>query len=175
LPGHRFSAANHQSESSEAIMHTVPFRLNENAMEFQAGEFGGFGIRTGVKYQDPKTKGEAWTNYKAAVFPKSQAQADYYRANLIKGALVVVTAEQQAVEVFDGQNGTQTAIKLLRANIVAVKADRAPDAAQQAYAKAAPQPVRAAKDFGREHQEAGALRAALPPGSFDSFDDDLPW
>ena len=98
-------------------MHTVPFRLNENAQEFQAGEFGGFGIRTGVKYQDPKTKGEAWTKYKAAVFPKSQAQADYYRANLIKGALAVVTAEQQAVEVFEGQNGTQTAIKLLRATL----------------------------------------------------------
>lgn len=156
-------------------MHTVPFRLSENAMEFQAGEFGGFGIRTGVKYQDPKTKGEAWTNYKAAVFPRSQAQADYYRANLIKGALVVVTAEQQAVEVFEGQNGTQTAIKLLRANIVAVKTDRAPDAAQQAYAKAAPQAGRAAQDFGRGHSEAGISRSPTPPAGFDSFDEDIPF
>jgi hypothetical protein len=148
-------------------MHTVPFRLNENAMEFQAGEFGGFGIRTGVKYQDPKTKGEAWTNYKAAVFPKSQAQADYYRANLIKGALVVVTAEQQAVEVFEGNNGVLTAIKLLRANIVAVKTDRAPDAAQQAYNQAQkPAPAQ---------QRQPAQQAPQQPSGFDSFDDDIPF
>jgi len=149
-------------------MHTVPFRLNEDAQEFQAGEFGGFGIRTGVKYQDPKTKGEAWTNYKAAVFPKSQAQADYYRANLIKGALVVVTAEQQAVEVFEGQNGTQTAIKLLRANIVAVKTDRAPDAAQQAY-------NHAASPKQKITQQPAVSRSPVPPAGFDSFDDDIPF
>lgn len=51
-------------------MHTVPFRLNENAQEFQAGEYIGFGLRTGVKYQD-KNKQDQWTNYKAAIFAKS--------------------------------------------------------------------------------------------------------
>lgn len=148
--------ANPQLESSENKMHTVPFRLNENAQEFVAGDYIGFGIRTGVKYQDQKTKTEAWTNYKAAIFAKSQAQIDFYRANLIKGALVVVTAEKLMVETFQGQNGLQTAIKLLNANVVAAKTDRAPDASQQAY-----------------NQTAAPQRAPIapPPAGFDSFDD----
>lgn len=134
---HLCSAANHQSESSDITMHTVPFKLNENAQEFQSGEYTGFGIRTGIKFQD-RNKQDQWTNYKAAIFAKSPAQVDFYRANLIKGALVVVTCEKQEVELFQKQSGeTISAIKLLNANVVAVKTDRAPDAAQQTYNQAA--------------------------------------
>jgi len=141
-------------------MHSVPFRLNENAQEFQAGEYTGFGIRTGVKYQD-RNKQDQYTNYKAAIFAKSPAQVDFYRANLIKGALVVVTAEKQEVELFTKQSGeTVAAIKLLNANVVAVKTDRAPDAAQQAYNQAqAPAPV--------QQQQP----AAQAPAGFDDFED----
>lgn len=145
------------------MSHTVPFRLNENAQEFAAGEYTGFGIRTGVKYHDQKTKQDAWTNYKAAIFAKSQAQIDFYRANLIKGALVVVTSEKLMVETFQGQNGLQTAIKMLNANVVAVKTDRAPDAAQQAYNQAA------------APQRPAPQNAPQPPAGFDSFDDDIPF
>lgn len=141
-------------------MHTVPFRLNENAKEFVAGEYIGFGIRTGVKYQDQKTKAEEWTNYKAAIFAKSPAQIAFYRANLIKGALVVVTAEKQMVETFQGQNGLQTAIKLLNANVVAAKTDRATDAPQQDY---------------RGHTGSNQPIAPAAPTGFDSFDDDIPF
>lgn len=146
-------------------MHTVPFRLNENAQEFQAGEYIGFGLRTGVKYQD-KNKQDQWTNYKAAIFAKSQAQIDFYRANLIKGALVVVTAEKQEVEIFTKQSGeTVAAIKLINGNIVAVKTDRSPDAAQQAYAKAA------------APQKTAQQSAAQAPAGFNDFDqyDDIPY
>jgi single-strand DNA-binding protein len=145
-------------------MHSVPFRLNENAQEFQAGEYTGFGIRTGVKYQD-KNKQDQWTNYKAAIFAKSPAQVDFYRANLIKGALVVITAEKQEVELFTKQSGeTVAAIKLLNANVVAVKTDRAPDAAQQAYNQAQkPAPV-------QQRQPA-----AQAPAGFDEFDDFIPF
>jgi len=147
-------------------MHTVPFKLAENAQEFQAGEYVGFGIRTGVKYQD-KNKQEQWTNYKAAIFAKSPAQVDFYRSNLIKGALVVVTSEKQEVEVFTKQTGEiLTAIKLLNANVVAVKADRAPDAAQQAYNQA-PAPAPAPAQYRQP--------VAQQPAGFDSFDDDIPF
>jgi single-strand DNA-binding protein len=138
-------------------MHTVPFKLNESAQEFHAGEYIGFGIRTGIKYQD-RNKQEQWTNYKAAIFAKSPAQIDFYRANLIKGALVVVNSEKQEVELFTKPSGeTIAAIKLINANVVAVKTDRAPDAAQQAYTRAQPAP---------------AIQPQAPAG-FDSFDDDI--
>ena len=142
-------------------MHTVPFKLNENAQEFQAGEYTGFGIRTGIKYQD-RNKQEQWTNYKAAIFAKSPAQVEFYRANLIKGSLVVVSAEKQEVELFTKQSGeTVGAIKLINANVVAVKTDRAPDAAQQAYSQA-PSPA------PRQQQ-------AQAPAGFDEFDSDIPF
>ena len=155
-------------------MHTVPFRLNENAQEFQAGEYIGFGLRTGVKYQD-KNKQDQWTNYKAAIFAKSQAQIDFYRANLIKGALVVVTAEKQEVEIFTKQSGeTVAAIKLINGNIVAVKTDRDPGAAQQAYAKAAtPQPDYRGHQGSNQPNPANA--PAQVPAGFDNFMDDIPF
>ena len=140
-------------------MHTVPFKLNENAQEFKAGEYIGFGIRTGIKYQDREKK-DQWTNYKAAIFTKSPAQIEFYRANLIKGALVVVTAEKQEVELFTKPSGeTVAAIKLINANVVAVKTDRATNAAQQAYSSA---------------YAAPAIPQQAPAG-FDSFDDDIPF
>lgn len=144
-------------------MHSVPFRLNENAQEFQAGEYVGFGIRTGVKYQD-RNKQDQYTNYKAAIFAKSPAQIDFYRSNLIKGALVVVTADKLEVELFTKQSGEAVAaIKMLNANVVAVKTDRAPDAAQQAYNQAhAPAHV-------QQRQQAQQA-----PAGFDSqWDDEL--
>lgn len=144
-------------------MHTVPFKLNENAQEFQAGEYTGFGIRTGIKFQD-RNKQDQWTNYKAAIFAKSTAQVDFYRANLIKGSLVVVTCEKQEVELFRKQSGeTIAAIKLLNANVVALKTDRAPDAAQQAYNQAAAPQIPSRKPIPQA------------PAGFDSFDDDIPF
>lgn len=146
---------------------TIPFRLNENAREFQAGEYTGFGIRTGVKYQDPKTKQDAYTNYEAPIFSKSASQIDFYRANLIKGALVVVSCEKQYVEIYNGQNGPVPTIKLLNANIEAITTGRAPDAAQQAYNQA----QRPAQDY-RGHTGSNQPNPTSAPAGFDSFDDD---
>lgn len=151
-------------------MHTVPFKLNENAQEFQTGEYTGFGIRTGVKYQD-KNKQDQYTNYKCAIFSKSPAQIEFYRANLVKGALVVVTAEKQEVEIFTKQSGeTVGAIKLLNANIVAVKADRAPDAAQQAYNNAYSQPQQS-----RAPQQNQHANYQQKNGPTANWEDDIPF
>lgn len=144
------------------MAHTVPFRLNKPAQIFQAGDYTGFGIRTGVKYQDPKTKEEKWTNWQAVIFAKSQAQIDFYTANLIPGALAVVSGEKVAVEQFQGNNGLVITLSLLNANVEAITTGRAPDAAQQAYARAAaaaPQPQAAPQQ----------------PAGFDDFDDDIPF
>ncbi len=155
-------------------MHTVPFKLNENAQEFPAGEYTGFGIRTGIKYQD-RNKQEQWTNYKAAIFAKSPAQVEFYRANLTKGALVVVSAEKQEVELFTKQSGeTVGTIKLINANVVAVKTDRAPDAAQQAYNKAPQQDYRGHTGSNQPNPTTAPVQQQAPAG-FDSFDDDIPF
>ena len=142
------------------MSHTVVFKLNKPAQQFQAGDSTGFGIRGGVKYYDRKTKTEKWTNYQAAIFAKNQQQIDFYAGNLIEGAVVTVSGESIAVEEFQGQQGLQITLGLNNARIEYIASPsqvRAPDAAQQAY------------------NNATAQRApiAAPPAGFNDFDDDL--
>lgn len=146
-------------------MHVVPFKLKENAKEFQVGEYIGFGIRTGIKYPDKKN-GDQWTNYQAAIFAKSPAQIDFYRSNLIAGALVVVSSDYLAVETFQGQNGVQTSIKMVNANVKSVHNGRAPDAAQQAYNQGMNQQPRQATNPQANY---------APQGGFSDFDSDIPF
>ena len=132
------------------MSHTVVFKLNKPAQQFQAGDSVGFGIRGGVKYYDRKTKSEKWTNYQAAIFAKNQQQIDFYAGNLIEGAVVTVSGDSIAVEEFQGQQGLQITLGLNNARIEYIASPsqvRAPDAAQQAYAKAvAPQKAPAGFD-----------------------------
>lgn len=99
------------------MSHTVPFKLNKPASEFQAGDSIGFGIRGGVKYRDPQTKEEAWTNYEAVIFAKSDAQIKYYRETLVEGSVVVVTCSNLQVRTFDGNNGPLHNLRMINANL----------------------------------------------------------
>lgn len=145
------------------MSHTIPFKLQKPAHEFQAGESIGFGIRCGIKVKNPSTKQDEWTNYECAVFAKSPAAIDFYRANLIEGALVVVSGDKLLVKQYQGQQGLQITLSVQNATVEAVTTGRAPDAAQQAYNQAvAPQ---------RPAQQS----ASQAPAGFDSFDDDIPF
>jgi len=98
-------------------MHSVTGKLSKPANQFQAGESTGFGIRLGVKYRDPKTKAEEWTNYSAVIFAKSPSQIQFYQNVLVEGAIVTVGAEQLKVDSFDGQNGQVLSIDMLNARL----------------------------------------------------------
>jgi len=152
------------------MAHTVPFKLQKAAHEFQAGESTGFGIRCGIKVKNPSTKQDEWTNYEAAVFAKSPAAIEFYRANLIEGALVVVSGEKILVKQYQGQQGLQITLALQNATIEAVATGRAPDAAQQAYANAA-----AASGIGLQSQRPAQQPTPQAPAGFDNFDDDIPF
>jgi single-strand DNA-binding protein len=123
------------------MAHTIPFRLQKAAHEFQAGDSTGFGIRCGIKARDPSTKQDVWTNYECALFAKTEAAISFYRANLIEGALAVVSGENLIIKTFDGQQGQQITLALTNARLEAVTTGRAPDAAQQAYQQGAQQPA----------------------------------
>jgi len=96
---------------------TITGRLNKAATQFQAGDSTGFGIRLGVKYRDPKTKQDDWCNYSATIFAKSPAQIQFYQDSLIEGAIVEVSAEQLAVESYEGQNGVSLSINMLNSRL----------------------------------------------------------
>ena len=71
---------------------TITGKLNKAANQFQAGESTGFGIRLGVKYRDPKTKQDEWTNYQAVIFAKAPGQVKFYQDVLIEGSAASATA-----------------------------------------------------------------------------------
>ena len=96
---------------------TITIKLNKDAHQFQAGESTGFGIRGGVQYYDRETKQKEWTNYEAAIFAKASGQVQYYNDVLRAGSVVEITAKQQKIRSFDGQNGQILSIELLDASI----------------------------------------------------------
>lgn len=88
------------------MAHTITGKLNKAAREFQAGESLGFGINIGVKYYDRATGQNEWTNYKAAIFSKNQAQIDFLRSALIEGSIVEVSGESIKVDKFQKDDGS---------------------------------------------------------------------
>jgi len=103
-------------------MHSITGKLNKPARIFQAGESTGFGIRLGIKYRDPKTKQDEWTNYSAVIFAKSPGQIQFYTDVLVEGAIVEVSAEQLKIDQFDGDNGPILTIDMLNTRLGYVNA-----------------------------------------------------
>lgn len=147
-------------------MHTVAFKLNKDASQFQAGESIGFGIRCGVKCQDPKTKEEKWTNYQAVIFAKSPAQIDFYSRALVAGTMAVVSGEKISVEEFQGTNGLTINLNLLNARVEAVHTADAGQQSQQQPQRQAPQ---------QRPQQQAPQQAAQGGAGFDAFEDDIPF
>lgn len=96
---------------------TITGKLNKTANQFQAGESTGFSIRLGVKYRDPKTKQNEFTNYQAVIFAKAPAQIQFYNDVLVEGAVVEVTCEQLRIDSFEGNNGPMLSIDMLNARL----------------------------------------------------------
>ena len=96
---------------------TICGKLNKDARQFQAGESTGFGIRLGVKFRDPKTKQDEWTNYQAVIFAKAPGQIQFYQSVLVAGTVVEVSSDQLKVDSFDGDNGPILSIDMLNAKI----------------------------------------------------------
>lgn len=118
---------------------TITGKLNKAARIFQAGESTGFGIRLGVKYRDPKTKQDEWTNYSAVVFAKAPGQIQFYRNVLVEGAVVEIMAEQLRIDSFQGDNGAILSIDMLNAKLGYVFAPQVQQQPQQGFQQQAPQ------------------------------------
>jgi single-stranded DNA-binding protein len=115
------------------MAHTIVGKLNADANTFQAGDSTGFGIRLGVKYRDPKTKQDDWTNYRAVIFAKSPGQIQFYQSALVAGSVIEVSADQLKIDSFEGQNGTMLSLEMINAKLGYVhSASNGQNAQQQA-------------------------------------------
>lgn len=122
------------------MSHTITARLNEDAREFQAGDSTGFGLRLGERYYDRETQQNEYTNYECAIFSNRQAQVDFMRSALVKGAIVTISCDQLKITSFTSDNGT-TYLKnqMVNCRMDNVFSSDAP-APQQQQPKPAPQP-----------------------------------
>lgn len=100
------------------MAHSITIRLQNPAQEFDAGTSVGFRVKGGVKFLDPKTKSEDYTNYEASLFvsKKNAAQVNFYRKMLVEDSIVEVSAKDQAIRSYEGQNGTKYYIELINAS-----------------------------------------------------------
>ena len=105
---------------------TVTGKLNRAANQFQAGESTGFGVSIGVKYRDPKTKQDDWTNYKAVIFAKSPGQIQFYADALVEGSVIELTGGSLKIDSYEGTNGVMLSIELLNAQLGFVHTANAP-------------------------------------------------
>jgi len=110
---------------------TITGKLNKAATQFTAGDSTGFGIRLGVKYQDPKTRQDDWCNYSAVIFAKSPAQIQFYADSLVEGSVVEVFCEKQMIEQYQGNNGLQLSINMLNARLGHVHTGNQPQQQRQ--------------------------------------------
>jgi single-stranded DNA-binding protein len=174
-------------------MHSITGKLNNSANVFQAGESTGFGIRLGVKYRDPKTKADEYTNYSAVIFAKSPNQIEFYKKVLVEGSVVEVSAEQLKVNSYDGQNGTVLSIDMLNARLGYVFAPNqgAPQQQQQqnnqnnqnnqnygaAMNNQQSQPAQGQQsNYNPNYDNANqGQQQAAPANNFDNFDSDIPF
>jgi single-strand DNA-binding protein len=130
---------------------TITGKLNKAANQFQAGESTGFGIRLGVKYRDPKTKQDEWTNYQAVIFAKAPGQVKFYQDVLIEGSVVEVSCEQLKIDSFDGTNGPMLSVDMLNAKLGYVHTGQQAQQQQQAPQQQYQQPQQQAP---QQYQQA---------------------
>lgn len=150
---------------------TITGRLQKPANEFQAGECTGFGVRIGKKFRDPKTKQDDWTNYKAVIFAKSQAQIDFYRSALIENTVVEINCEDQQIEKQEYNGKEYLSINMINANLKAVYTEKQAQPAQQQppQQQAYQQPPVNQQQPNQRTQPQPAQQA---PNGFDDFEDD---
>lgn len=142
---------------------TVTGKLNQSARTFQAGNSTGFSIRIGVKYRDPKTKQDEWTNYQAAIFASTPAQVNFYQSALVEGSIVEVHAENLRVNSYEGNNGQVLSIDMLNARLGFVHSPQGQAPQKQETQQGG---------WGQPQQQAPQQQYNNPPSDFD---DDIPF
>jgi len=151
------------------MAHTITGRLNKAASQFQAGEYTGFGVQLGVKYRDPKSKEEAWTNYKAAIFTKSPQQIQFYQTALVEGSVVSVNCEKLKIDSYQGQNGLNHTLEMIQASLEYVNFAQQPQ--QNQGSQAAQHQAQQQPQYQQNTQQAPQPQQQQNNDGFD----DIPW
>lgn len=145
---------------------TITGKLTKAANMFQAGESTGFVIRLGVKYRDPKTKQDEWTNYSAVIFAKAAGKIQFYQSALVENSVVEVSCDQLKIDSYEGSNGTSLTIDMLNARLGYVHTQQgAPQQANTGFQQQAP----AQGGFQQQAPQGYQQQAPLNTGNASSY------
>lgn len=162
---------------------TITGKLNKPANEFQAGGYTGFGIRLGKQYYDRESKQKEWTNYEAAVFSNNTQQIEFYRQNLVEGAIVEITGESEKIKQFQGNNGLVLSIELIDCKIGYVSSGQTQSMQQPQQFQQQPQQFQQQPPAQPQYQQAPQQPNAYAqqqagmaqPSNNMPFDDSIPF
>jgi len=141
---------------------TITSKLNKAAHQFQAGDSTGFGLRLGVQYYDRETKEKQWTNYECAIFAKNPNQIAFLHNNLVEGAIVEVSGQQEKIKTFDGQNGQSISIELLDAKLGYIHSGQQPQQQSYQQPQQAPQQQNYQQQAPMQQQHGGGAQEMHP-------------
>lgn len=125
--------------------HQLIGKLKKAAMETPTSEGVIFLLEMSEQSYDHYLQAKVWTNYKVPLFCKSSSQADYFRRQLVYGAVVCVSGD--ALIVRPSEDPTFPArLELVGARLVRAYADAVgmPAQVQEQVAELAPAPTQAA-------------------------------
>ena len=154
-------------------MHTVTGKLNKDARTFQAGESTGFSFGLGEKFYSRETKKSDWTNYNAVIFAKDPAQIEFYKNNLVEGAIVSVSGKTLQVKTYNERVS-------LDMNNCSLDFINNPGDAPRQQAPQQQQGFQPQQSQVQQPAQQGAFNRNQPQqtpqnSSYDDFDDEIPF
>ena len=140
----------------------VAYKIRKPAREHKSDKGSTFFLSLSESNYDYKKKEKVWTNYSAGIYAGTEKQADFYRNNLIEGAVVHVSCMGLIVDCsFTGDDGVmRPVLEMVKPELNLVSSPVEYESFQS--------------EMGNRPTQARP--AAPPPPSFDnSFDDDIPF
>ena len=140
----------------------VAYKIRKPAREHKSDKGSTFFLSLSESNYDYKKKEKVWTNYSAGIYAGTEKQADFYRNNLVEGAVVHVSCMGLIVDCsFTGDDGVmRPVLEMVKPEINLVSSPVEYESFQS--------------DMG--NRPIQARPSAPPPPSFDnSFDDDIPF
>ncbi len=140
----------------------VAYKIRKPAREHKSDKGSTFFLSLSESNYDYKKKEKVWTNYSAGIYAGTDKQADFYRNNLVEGAVVHVSCMGLIVDCsFTGDDGVmRPVLEMVKPELNLVSSPVEYESFQS--------------DMGNRPTQARP--SAPPPPSFDnSFDDDIPF
>ena len=140
----------------------VAYKIRKPAREHKSDKGSTFFLSLSESNYDYKKKEKVWTNYSAGIYAGTEKQADFYRNNLVEGAVVHVSCMGLIVDCsFTGDDGVmRPVLEMVKPELNLVSSPVEYESFQS--------------DMGNRPTQDRP--SAPPPPSFDySFDDDIPF